>query len=73
MARSIQERIPMVRLFSKHEKAHKVQRQRKHHFNTSHPALATITAVNQRFIETGSVEDLPHAGRPATVLTKEKI
>ena len=36
-------------------------------------ALATTTAVNQRFNKTGSVQDLPHIDRPATVLTEEKI
>ena len=29
-------------------------------------------AVNQRFNKTGSVEDLPSTGRPATVLTEER-
>ena len=32
-----------------------------------------ITAVNQRFNKTGSVEDLPSTSQPATVLTKERI
>ena len=45
----------------------------KDHFNTSPPALPMITAVNQRFHKTGSVEDLPRTGRPTTVLTEEKI
>ena len=63
----------MVRLFSKYENAHEVQRQWKHLFNTSPPDLATITAVNQRFNKTGSVEDLPRTGQPATVLTEEKL
>ena len=39
----------------------------------SPPVLATITAVNQRFNKTGSVEDLLRTGRPATVLTEERI
>ena len=42
----------------------------KDHFNTSPPALPTITAVNQRFNKTGSVEGSPRTGRPATVLTE---
>ena len=63
----------MVRLLSKYENAHEVQRQWRHHFNSSPPALATITAVNQRFNKTESVEDLPRTGRPATVLTEERI
>ena len=63
----------MVGLFSKYENAYEVQRQWKHHFNMSPPALATITAVNQRFNKTGSVEDLPRTGQPATILTEERI
>ena len=63
----------MVRHFPKYENAHEVQRQWKHRFNTSPPALATITAVNQRFNKTGSVEDLAPTGRPAAVLTEERI
>ena len=73
MARTIEERVAMVRLFSKYENVHELQRQWKHHFNTSPPALATITTVNQRFNRTGSIEDLPDPGRSATVLTEEKI
>ena len=60
MDRSIEERVARVRLFSKYENAHHVQRQWKHQANMSPPALPTITAVNQRFNKTGSVEDLPH-------------
>ena len=63
----------MVRLFSKYENAHEVQRQWKHHVNICPPVLEMITAVNQRFNKTGSVEDLPSTGRPATVLTEESI
>ena len=63
----------MMRLFSKYENAHEIQRQWKLHFNTSPPALATITATNQRFNKIASVEDLPHTARPATVLTEERI
>ena len=33
--------------------------------------MTTITAVNQRFNKTGSVEGLPCTGRPATVLTEK--
>ena len=71
MARTTDERVAMVQLFSKYENAHKIQRQWKHHFNTSLPALATTTPVSQRFNKTGSVEDLPHAGLPVTVLTEK--
>ena len=73
MARTIEERVATVRFFSKYENTHEVQRQWKHHFNTSPPVLSTITAVNQRFNKTGSVEDLARTGRPATVLIEERI
>ena len=73
MARTIEERVAMVRLFSKYENVHEVQRQWKHHFNRSPPALPTITAVNRRFNKAESVEDLRRIGRPATVLTEERI
>jgi hypothetical protein len=35
--------------------------------------LATILTVNQRFEETGSVEDLQRSGRPVTTLTEDKL
>ena len=73
MGRTIEERVAIARLFSKYEKAHEVQRQWKHNFNTSPPALVTIAAVNQRFNKTESVEDLPRTGRSATALTEERI
>ena len=73
MARTTEDRVAVVRLFSKYENAHEVQGQWKHHFSTSPSALATTTAVNQRFNKTGSVEDLPSTGRAAAVLTQERI
>ena len=73
MARIIEEQVAMVPLFSKYENAHELQRQWKHHFNTSPTALPTMTAVSQRFNKTESVEDLPRTGRPATVLTEKRI
>ena len=63
----------MVRLFSKYDNVHEVQRPWKHYFNTSPSALTTITTVNQRFNETGSVANLPRTGRPATVLIEEEL
>ena len=52
----------MVRIFSQYENVHQIQRQWRHRFNTSPPALATIMTVNQRFNKTGSVEDLSGTG-----------
>ena len=62
MARTIEERVAMVRFFSKFENAHEVQRQWKDHFNMSPPVLTTVMTVNQRFNKIGSVEDLPRTG-----------
>ena len=73
MAQTIKERVAMMRLFSKYENVHELQRQWKHRFNTFPLALVAITAVNQRFNKTGNVEDLPRTGRPATVLTERRI
>jgi hypothetical protein len=73
VSRTTEERAAMVRLFSKFDNAHEVQRQWKHHFDTTPPAVSTILAVNQRFDETGSVEDLHRSGRPTTILTEEKL
>ena len=36
-------------------------------------SFGDVTAVNQRFNRTGSVEVLPNTGRPVTVLTEERI
>ncbi|CAF2008707.1 unnamed protein product [Rotaria magnacalcarata] len=74
LTRTTKKRVAMVvRLFSKFENAHEVQRKWKHHFDTPPPALSTISAVNQRFEETGSVEDLQRSGRPVTTLTADKL
>ena len=62
MAQTIEERVAIMRLLSKYENAHELQRQWKHRFNKSPPGLATITAVDQRFNKTGSVEDFPRTG-----------
>ena len=73
MVRTIEERMTIVRLFSKYDYAHEVQRQWKRHFNMSPSALATITSVNQRFNITESVEGLPRTDRSATVLIEKRI
>jgi CTP-dependent riboflavin kinase len=71
-SRTIDERIAMVRLFSKFENARDVQRQWKDCFDTTPPHLTTISLVNKKFDENGTVEDLPRSGRPI-VLTEEKL
>jgi hypothetical protein len=63
----------MVRLFSKYDNAHEVQKQWDDHFDTVSPAVSTILSVNKKFDETGTVEDLSRSGRPASVLSEEKL
>ena len=71
--RTIEERIRMVRLYSKFENAHEVRRQWKDEFDTNAPTAATILSVNQKFDEKGTVEDLKEGGHPITTLTEEKL
>jgi len=71
--RTAEERIAMVRLYSKFENAHEVRRQWKHHFDTNVPKVDTILSVNWKFDETGVVEDLPRSGPPLSVLSEEKL
>ena len=71
-SRTIDERVAIVRLFSKYENARDVQRRWEDHFDTTPPHLTTISLVNKKFDENGIVEDLPRSGRP-TVLSEEKL
>ena len=71
--RTIEERVRMVRLFSKLGNAHEVQRQGKHEFDTNPPTPAAILSVNKKFDEKGTVEDLSRSGPPITILTEEKL
>ena len=71
--RTVEERIAMVRLFSKLENAHEVRRQWKHHFETNGSDVTTVLSVNRKFDETGAAEDLPRSGPPSSVLCEEKL
>lgn len=71
--RTVEERIAMVRLYSKFENAREVQRQWKHRFDTNVPTVDTILSVNRKFDENGVVEDLPRSGPPLSVLSEEKL
>ena len=71
--RTVEERIAMVRLFSKFENAHELRRQWKHHFDTNAPDVTTVLSLNKKFDETGAVEDLPRSGPPSSVLSDEKL
>ncbi len=71
--RTTEERIAMVRLYSKFDNAHEVQRQWKHHFDTNVPDTHTIMSLNRKFDDTGAVEDLPRIGSPLRALSDEKL
>ena len=71
--RTVEERIAMVRLFSKFENAHEVRGQWKHHFDTNAPDVTTVLSLNKKSDETGAVEDLPRSGPPSSVLSDEKL
>ena len=57
--RTAEERIAMVRFFSKLENAHEVRRRWKHYSDTNPPDVTTVLSVNREFDETGAVKDLP--------------
>jgi hypothetical protein len=63
VARTTEERVATVRLFSKFENAHEVHRQWSYHFDTIPPHKTTILLVNREFDENGSVEDLPRGAK----------
>jgi len=63
----------MVLLYAKFQNYEVVRRQLHFHLATSPPKLMTIKAVFQQFQQTGSVEDLPRSGRPATSTTPERF
>jgi hypothetical protein len=71
--RTTEEKVAIVRLFSKFDNAHEVHRQWQCHFHTSPPDIHTILSTNRKFDETGTVEDLPRSDRPVTILSEEKL
>ena len=68
-----EETVAIVRHFSKFENAHEVQGRWGSHFGATPPALSTISTVNQKFDETGSVEALVRSGRLVSALTEDKL
>jgi hypothetical protein len=65
--RTIEETVAMMRL------AYEVHRQCKYHFDTTPTDIYTILSVNQKFDETGTIEDLPRSGRPLNILSEETL
>jgi hypothetical protein len=64
--RSLQEKIHVVLAYAKFDNFEEVHRQWKNHFSTHAPHRETMAAIVAKFRETGSVEDKPRTGRPAT-------
>lgn len=71
--RTTDEKVAIVRLFSKFENATDVQRVWTNYFDTTPPHLTTISSINKKFDEFGTIENLPHIGRPSSVLSEEKL
>ena len=71
--RSLEEKIQIIILYTKFENYGEVQRQWKKHFNSDPPAKTTIKDLYNRFQQTGSVADLPRAGRPSSSTTSERL
>jgi hypothetical protein len=67
--RTLEEKVAIVRLYSLYGNAEEVRRQWKHRFDTPPPERATILNANERFNETGTVDDRHHSGRPPTAVT----
>ncbi|CAF1096118.1 unnamed protein product [Didymodactylos carnosus] len=61
------------RLFSKFGRAIDVQREWSNYFDTTPPHLTTISSINRKFDEDGTLESLPRSGRPSSVLFEEKL
>jgi hypothetical protein len=71
--RTTEEKVAIVRLFSKFENAPEVERQWKYYFDTTPPNIGTHLSVNRKFDETGTIEDLPRSGRPSNIFSEEKL
>ena len=71
--RTTDERVAIVRLFSKFGNATDVQRLWNNYFDTPPPHLTTISSINKKFDESGTIENLPRSGRPSSVLSEEKL
>ncbi|CAF1227103.1 unnamed protein product [Didymodactylos carnosus] len=71
--RTTDEKVAIVRLFSKFGRAIDVQREWPNYFDTTPPHLTTISSINRKFDEDGTLESLPHSGRSSSVLSEEKL
>lgn len=67
---SIEERVWIIKSYSKYENAAEVQRQWKKFFRNKPPTRGTIINLNNKFTQTGSVTDAIRCGRPKTATNK---
>jgi len=72
MLHSIESKIQIVVLLAKFESPIMVNCELQRQGAIDIPVRQTITSIYQKFLETGSVQNLSRAGRPS-IITKDKI
>lgn len=72
MSYSLETKIQVVVLMAKFESPIMVIRELQRRETADIPLRHAITAIYKKFLETGSVEDYAHTGRPSTI-TEEKV
>ncbi|CAF0957579.1 unnamed protein product [Didymodactylos carnosus] len=72
MSHSLETKIQVVILMAKYESPVMVIRELRHRGTTNIPERHTVTSIYQKFLETGSVGDHAHTGRPSTI-TEDKV
>lgn len=70
---SDEQKIEIVFLYGQYRNFHEVLRQWKYHFSTDPPTVATISAIVNKFKETGSIHDRERSGRPRSAVTAEAV
>lgn len=70
---SLEQKIQIVLWQAEFKNNNEVRRQFQKLYNTDPPRSETITAIMQRFRETGSVQELPRSGRPVTTTSAEAV
>ena len=71
--RPTEERIQMVLLYAKYANYEHVRREWRNYFPSQPPTIETLRNTYQRFIQTGSVQDLPKSGRPRSVTATDTL
>ncbi|CAF1240464.1 unnamed protein product [Didymodactylos carnosus] len=71
MSHSLETKVQVVILMAKYESPVMVIRELRRRGTTNIPERRTVTSIYQKFLETGSVGDRAHTGRPSTI-TEDK-